>query len=47
MFLKAGNVDQFHLQGSSYKPIHLIDDGIQDFCEMLKATEIFLLFLKG
>ena len=48
-FLKVGNVDKF-LKLYSREFHSLMDDGIQDFCEILvrvRGTDILLLFLKG
>ena len=48
-FFKAGNVDIF-LKLSSREFQSLMDDGVQDFCEILvrfRGTDIFLLILKG
>ena len=49
LFLKVGNVDIF-LRLSSREFHSLMDDGLQDFCEILvrfRVTDILLLFLKG
>ena len=48
-FLKMGNIDIF-LKLSTREFHSLMDDGIQDFCEILvrfRGTDILLLLLKG
>ena len=48
-FLKVCNVDRF-FKSSSREFQSLIEEGIHGFCEildLLKCTDIFLLFLRG